>query len=179
MEHLMVDVEALRLNQPWKAPVMEIGLVRFNERGNISEETTLWVKPGTHPKWAETEQSTLEFWKAQPYWLLLQEAMMLRGGHCKHIIATVHKWASSVDCVWFAGPTYDQVMLEAYFDYYDMERPWKYNNTRDFRTIRKQHPDIYEPLSKDRKGLHNALMDSRFQVGVLREISAARNIEWR
>lgn len=179
MKHLMVDVEALRLNQPWRAPLMEIGLVLFNEVGEIAEQAQLWIRPNSLPSWAEAEESTLEFWKSQAYWVRLQENLMLRSGLCKHVIATFHGWASKADAVWFAGPTYDQVMLEAYMDHYQMKRPWAHSDTRDFRTIRKQHDDIYRFELNQRKGHHNALEDCRFQVGVLREISKAKGVEWR
>ena len=81
--------------------------------------------------------------------------------------------------MWFAGPTYDQVMLEAYYDAYGIPRPWKYNYTRDFRTIRKQYPRIYDSVLKNRTGEHDALCDAFFQVEVLAEIAEVYQKIWR
>jgi len=175
----MIDVEALRLNKPWMAPLMEVGLVGFDETGSVTKEHQVWVKPGTHPKWATPEESTVEFWKSQSYWPKLQEQMRNKGTHCKQTLAVVHTWALDADVIWFAGPTYDQVMLEAYFDYYKMKRPWEFNATRDLRTIRKQHPELYTALMDKRKGHHNALADCQFQVSVLREINRATGHTWK
>lgn len=173
MNHMMIDVEALRLKQPWWAPLMSVGMVVFNEQGTVLAQDELFVIPGSLPTWAEAEKSTIEFWESQPYWPELQKQLLTRGEPILDVlqgIATFHKvW--NVEAVWFAGPTYDQIMLEYYFDGFTVDIPWRYNDTRDFRTIRKQHPDIYEPINASREGTyHCALDDALHQVRVLREI---------
>lgn len=180
MNHMMVDVEALRLKQPWLAPLMSVGMVVFNERGVVLATDELFVIPASLPSWTKPDDSTVKFWEGQEYWPTLKE-QVLHGEPILDVIqgvATFHKvW--DVEAVWFAGPTYDQVMLESYFDNLGADIPWRYNDTRDFRTIRKQYPDIYEPINATREGTyHCALDDSLHQVRVLREIYNKTGRSW-
>lgn len=173
MNHMMIDVEALRLKQPWWAPLMSVGMVVFNEHGEVLAWDELYVIPGSLPTWAEPEESTQEFWENQPHWNQMKENLLTKGEPILDVLQGISTFYSvwNVEAVWFAGPTYDQVMLEAYFDGFGVDRPWRYNDTRDFRTIRKQHPEIYDRVNSDRQGTyHMALDDAMHQVRVLREI---------
>ncbi len=178
MKHAMLDVEALRLKQPWKAPLMQAAFVIFNSRGQTELGGEVYVKPESWPAWAEPEESTLNFWQEQDFYpdLLMR---MKNGLMIEAALQYLFESLKGVDVFWFAGPTYDQVMLEAYFDHYGIQRPWAYNHTRDFRTIRKQYPEIYERELEDRKGVHNALEDCNFQVSVLNRISMTHNVDWK
>lgn len=169
MNHVMVDVEALRLNQPWKAPLMQVAAVHFDETGTGSSSFNRFINQTTLPDWADPEQATVDFWKAEPSFEKLMACCRL-GTDPETLLREL---SSFIDgrIVWFAGPQYDQVMLEAYFDGYGLRRPWKYNDVRDFRTIRKQYPKVYDRVAANRVGLHNAIEDCWFQVEVLGEIN--------
>lgn len=182
MNHAMVDVEALRLKQPWRAPLMSVGVVVFDEWANIQAKAELFVIPGSLPAWAEPEASTVEFWIGQEYYAELKRKALVYGMPTLDIL----QWMKSfwlewkIEATWFAGPTYDQVMLEAYFDHYHLENPWKYNDTRDFRTIRKQHPEISKPIYEDRQGTHHsALDDCLHQLRTLKAISDETGRGWQ
>lgn len=171
--HAMIDVEALRLNQPWKAPLMEIGVVIFD--GYTSKEVDslrLLINQNNLPDWAEPEPDTVKWWQEQEYWPELRVALREHGKWPGHALQSMCNFLEKheVKVVWFAGPQYDQVMLEAYLDHYRIPRPWQFNDVRDLRTIRKQWSEDADRVRSVRTGHHNAVEDCRSQVAVLREI---------
>lgn len=178
MKHAMIDVEALRLSKPWIAPLMQVGVVLFDDRGNPIDEREWFT--AHNPLWTSVEPSTLKFWEEQEYWPALQQLRKDQGLDAGIVVLELGDYlkTAGVEVVWFAGPTYDQVMLEEYASHYGIEIPWAYNAARDFRTIRKQYPVIFSELAEEREGLHNALADARFQVSVLAAISEQHGIEW-
>lgn len=180
MNHAMIDVEALRLKKPWRAPLLEIGVVIFDDIGNVLQTKRILVKKEGLPRWASVEKETLEFWREQPYFKELQRDIMRNGVESREAVTQLKDFLQhhKVGAFWFAGPQYDQVMLEAYYSDFAIDPAWRYNDTRDLRTIRKQHPAIYDPLVKNRKGTHQAVEDCLFQVSILREISKATDHRW-
>lgn len=178
MKHAMIDVEALRLKQPWKAPLMQIGVVIFDESGLAYQEYEFNVDQETLPHWAEPEKGTVEFWHSQEMWPELVEKMQVGDSaeECMRLLSQVYE-INCCEAAWFAGPTYDQVMLEAYFDHYGIAIPWRYNDSRDFRTIRKQHKELLESYP-DNPRAHSATDDSRYQVARLRYITENTGIKW-
>lgn len=180
MIHAMIDVEALRLNKPWKAPLMEVAAVIFDDMGNVLQSKRILVKKEGLPKWASVEKSTLDFWVAQPYWRELQRDTMRVGVRAIEAMIDLKAFLQvhQAGAFWFAGPQYDQVMLEAYYSEFKIAPAWRYNDTRDLRTIRKQHPAIYERLINRRHGSHEALEDCLFQVSVLHDISVETGHRW-
>lgn len=178
MKHAMIDVEALRLKQPWLAPLMQVAVVLFDDRGNPIDDSQWFTSH--NPLWTSVEPSTLEFWQEQEFWPTMQRLRESVGKDAGIVILEMADYlkTAGVEAVWFAGPTYDQVMLEEYARHYGIEIPWEYNASRDFRTIRKQHPVIYSEMMEKREGHHNALEDARWQVDVLGQISQQHGIEW-
>ena len=179
MIHAMLDVEALRLAPAWQAPLMEVGVLFFDGTGYAGDGHTIWIDQKTMPAEFTPEESTVKWWEGEAYWPILKQSMESLGDPCEEAIRKLGEILKQADVVWFAGPTYDQVMIEAYFDHFKMERPWKYNNTRDFRTIRKQHDDIYKEAFAARHGHHCAIEDCHFQVSVLRKIFEKTRVAWR
>lgn len=178
MRHAMIDVEALRLNQPWIAPLMQMGIVIFDEEANQIQAYEINVEQSTLPEWATPEKSTQEFWEQQELWPDLQQKMVT-GDSAEKAIKLLGEiyFRNCCEAAWFAGPTYDQVMLEAYFDHYGIKRPWKYNDSRDFRTIRKQYGSVLENFP-DNPNLHSAMDDCMHQVARLRHITLATGFNW-
>lgn len=178
MNHAMIDVEALRLNKPFRAPLMEVGVVAFNDKGEVIETLRILVKKDGLPRWASIEKTTLDWWREQDCWHSLQRDIMRLGISAEQAMhdmnAFLHK--HNVGPVWFAGPQYDQVMLEAYLADFGIPYYWRYNDTRDFRTIRKQYPDEYQSVPV--RGNHQAVEDCLFQVKVLRAIYVSTGRAW-
>lgn len=178
MNNLMIDVEALRLKKPWLAPLMQVGMVVFNEEGEIKKMAEAYVDQSTLPHWTVPEEQTQKFWEEQVGWPTMLDNLSNRSVDIEDVLFQIRNLYMVFDCktAWFAGPTYDQVMLESYFDYFKLDPPWRYNDTRDYRTIRKQHPDIPRP---ENPNMHFALEDAMYQVAHLREISQQKGIIWQ
>lgn len=179
MNHAMIDVEALRLNKPWRAPLMELGIVVFTPQGEVVSTVRILIKKEGLPRWASVEKTTLDWWREQPYWKELQRDIMRLGVTAQQAMLNMCEVLAkhNVGPVWFAGPQYDQVMLEAYLADFGIPYPWQYNDSRDFRTIRKQYPKEYAAVPSSRA--HEALGDCLFQVKVLREIYNSTGISWK
>jgi exodeoxyribonuclease VIII len=68
--------------------------------------------------------------------------------------------------VWMNSPAFDGVMLESLFTSFGLDVPWHYRNPRDFRTLKNlalaKNPDIQLP--EEPQGLHDALVDARWQM---------------
>ena len=178
MNHAMIDVEALRLKQPWRAPLMQVGIVIFDEQANLIQAYEMNVDQSTLPNWVQAEVGTVEFWQQQKLWPELQEKMAA-GDSAEKVMRMLRDIYEFNVCqsAWFAGPTYDQVMLEAYYDHYGIVFPWKYNDSRDFRTIRKQYKSVLEDFPEN-PNLHSAMDDCIHQVARLRHITQRTGFTW-
>lgn len=179
MNHAMIDVEALRLNKPWRAPLMEVGVVVFTPQGEVVDKLRILVKKEGLPRWASVEKTTLDWWREQDCWRELQREIMRNGVSAHQAMLEMNSMLTrhNVGPVWFAGPQYDQVMLEAYLADFGIDPHWKYNDSRDFRTIRKQWPDQYASVVNH--GYHQAVEDCLFQVEVLRQIYLTTGVSWK
>lgn len=179
MKHAMIDVEALRLKKPWIAPLMQIGIVIFDEKANVIQGYEIYLNQYELPGWAEPEQGTLEWWKGQDKWVELNRRIDEYGVDAHEAMVLLNNIYKESGCetAWFAGPQYDQVMLESYFDHFGIPYPWRYNDSRDFRTIRKQHKDVLEDFP-DNPNMHLAMDDCLHQVARLRAITEKKGIEW-
>ena len=61
----VIDVEALRLNQPWLAPLMQIGIVIFDEHAEELSAVEIFIDQDSLPEWASPEPDTVTWWKSQ------------------------------------------------------------------------------------------------------------------
>lgn len=177
MNHMMIDVEALRLKKPWLAPLMQVGMVVFDEKGVVKKMVEVYVDQASLPEWAVPEKQTVEFWEKQPGWPKMLEALESRSTSVFDALLQIRNLYTIFQCqsVWFAGPKYDETILDSYFDHFELDPPWRYNDSRDYRTIRKQHPDVPKP---DNPNLHFALEDAMYQVAHLRDITQKKGIVW-
>jgi hypothetical protein len=180
MKHAFLDVEAFRLKKPWMAPLVNVAAVTFDEYANVHSSIDLYVEPSQFPVWSQPEASTLTWWQQQDKWKDLMNRVHMLGDFPSEVLKKLKGFLDSegVEAFWFAGPQYDQIMLEAYFDGFDMEHPWKYNQARDFRTIRKQHMDLLESFPKN-PNAHLALEDCLYDISRLRHITEQRGITWK
>lgn len=176
MLQAMIDVEALRLKQPWLAPLMQVGVAIFDEKAHLVATYEFYVDQDKLPPWAKPEVATMGWWADQPFWDKLQGLMAKHGESPHNVMMKLGEClrAHKVGPVWFAGPQYDQVMLEAYYDEYGINYPWKFNDVRDFRTIRKQHPEI----ERTSEAGHDAVQDAIDQVLHLFRIGEAKGLTW-
>lgn len=78
--------------------------------------------------------------------------------------------------VWSNGADFDLPLLTHAYKAVGMSTPWGYKNTRCFRTLRAQFPDVEEPESLTK---HNALDDAKWQASFLVEVMKKHNLELR
>ena len=122
--------------------------------------------------------STLLFWLMQPedsrrrvFFAgsadirdVLRDFAIWIGTNCRH--EDVRPWGNSAST--------DLSMLETAYKRAHIPLPWRWNNERDFRTVRKMNPQVeYNPDEKG-DGAHDPLVDCRFQIEHLFKIKRAR-----
>lgn len=78
--------------------------------------------------------------------------------------------------VWSNGADFDLPLLTHAYKAVGMSAPWGYKNTRCFRTIRAQFPDVEGPEGLTK---HNALDDAKWQASFLVEVMKKHNLELR
>ena len=123
------------------------------------------------PGWRD-DAATLLWWDTQPA-DLYHEAM---DGDADNRIALVglslflHLHSNS-PIIWAKGIDFDPPILADLYRRLELPIPWKYNNVRDFRTVKKIFDWISRPRSPNE--MHNALHDAQFQAEELLEIAKA------
>lgn len=78
--------------------------------------------------------------------------------------------------VWSNGADFDLPLLANAYKAIGMTTPWGYKNTRCFRTLRAQFPDVEGPVGLTK---HNALDDAKWQASFLVEVMTKHNLELR
>ena len=180
MKHAFLDVEAFRLKKPWMAPLCNVAAVIFDEKAEVKGSIDLYVDPDQFPEFSSAEQSTVDWWQSQPKYDDLMNRMKMLRDFPSEVMKNLSFCLEmeGVEAFWFAGPQYDQIMLEAYFDAFGMKYPWKYNQARDFRTIRKQYPEIMDTIPPN-PNAHLAIEDCLYDVSRLKAISDTLGITWK
>lgn len=178
--HMMVDLEALRLTQLHKAPLMNMGLVVFDENAEVISQADIYIHPELQPDWVEPEQGTLTFWMGQPSWDTLQENMFKEGVSPQQALIDMRRFyeQNRCDTVWFNGILYDGSILKTYHEKLGMIEPWRHFEIRDFKTIRQQYRDLLDEYHERKKVTHLGLQDSLDQVEMLRVISEQTKAQW-
>jgi hypothetical protein len=180
MNHVMIDIEALRLHQVWKAPIMQIGMVLFSQKGVVIDTKNIFIEQESMPSHFEPEINTVNWWKEQEGWDNMQESITSFGiplaGALSIASQQINRWGNKA--TWFAGPTYDQVALEGAMSFCGINYPWAYNQSRDFRTIRKQYPELAAGMPENHM-LHDALSDALNQVAKLEYITNKTGHLWK
>lgn len=165
--NVMIDVEALRLKQPWKAPLMQVAAVVFDGEGNIKDEQVWYCKADELTEPFEADPQTVMWWEKQDYWEELKAGMSINGKSAKKIIVELKHYLEfhKPTGVWFNHPTYDEILLNAYYEEFGVDKPWTHRMVRDMATLTAWigRPQVTLPGDK-----HNALYDCRYQVMCLK-----------
>lgn len=180
--NLMVDVEALRLNQPWKAPLLQIGVAVFTPFGSVVYSGKIFINQDAQPIDVSPEASTVVWWndpKRDKVWSNIVEQCETNGVDPEEALVWLNKVYEGFNCgsIWFAGPQYDKTILDNYSEICAVPPAWNYDDVRCFRTIRKQHPDVLENWNYDGYD-HDAEHDALDQVARLRAITDKKEIVW-
>lgn len=164
---LMIDLETMGV--PPYAPIVAIGAAFFNIRRRAIGPTyhqainlATAVRDG-----GVIDCGTVMWW--------LQQSEEARNAICysahdnRKVLAEFAEWIAMycrhIDVrPWGNGSSFDLTILGGAYDRIGMKRPWRFNNERDFRTVRNIYPKVvYDPSEKTGTA-HRADEDAIFQI---------------
>lgn len=176
-KNIMIDTETLGVFAD--SVIMSIGAVKFNlETGTIDNDpfyVSISIDSNTE-QGRRIHEDTLIWWMGQS-----KEAQAVF--HEPKIILpsaldALSDWIGDTDYkVWSNGADFDIPMLAHAYHYNDMNAPWKFFNTRCYRTMKNlpgavHTPKPYNPLK------HNALQDAIFRaqhlISIYQNLPSAR-----
>lgn len=94
----------------------------------------------------------------------------------KHALEKFADWIGPKAKVWGNGADFDNAILAHAYWSLDMRQPWRFVDSRCYRTVRAQHPDI----ELDRIGVyHRAVDDAESQARHLIKIFSANALRFK
>lgn len=152
-EHVMIDLETL--GKTALAPVVEIGLVEFNLKGEIGAKYHALVEPNF--KYSKPCFETIQWWMSQ------RDEVRAKVFQ-KDFRITYHKMLNDIQdffvyrkesSIW-CHATFDAPIIENLFKSYGHSNmPWKYNAVKDIRTLTFLAPEVKTKC----KGMHHTAID--------------------
>lgn len=160
---VMLDIETLATTP--NAAVTQVGLVAFSFEKGVHPHKRMMLNVAPY-EGAEISPSTIRWWMMQS-----DEARMSVFGPDLPLAseysacAAIREFFSTLDNprVWAMPPSFDVVILENMFRRTKQAIPWKYNATRDLRTL----ADLAGAVKEDRIDptvAHDALADAVAQA---------------
>jgi hypothetical protein len=123
------------------------------------------------------DASTIEWWMGEDRHearkaLLSDEAIDLRDA-----LNGLAEWFGNETMrVWGNGATFDNVIIRNAYQLINEECPWSFRHDRCYRTLKDMSP---QTRSRATMGVaHHALADCEYQVDILQQIVAERNIRF-
>lgn len=172
MKHIMLDTETLGTTAD--AVILSIGAVKFDLASNKVDDTGFYASVDIESNLAfgrRIQEDTLLWW-------LKQDAAAQHVFHevktaLSESLAELSDWIGSDDyTVWSNGADFDLPMLAHAFNQAGMDVPWKFWNSRCFRTY-KNLPGA-KGIRLPAEGIkHNALSDALQQAQTVQAIHAA------
>lgn len=174
MKHIMIDLETLSTNS--NASIISIGAVEFDvESSSITSEFYEVIKPSD---WSmdgfDVNGDTIAWWLNQS----IEARKAIIESEKISLADALHKFTWYLHpyesfCVWGNGSDFDITILTHAYRQLSMDIPWKFYNTRCYRTIKSLYPET----SIHREGTyHNALSDACSQARHLIDICNKHNI---
>jgi exodeoxyribonuclease VIII len=166
--HIMVDIETLDTNL--SAVILSIGAVTMHRE----DQQTFYGEYNPDTQSGRTQsQSTLAWWAQQTIQQPKGVINLYTG------LEEFSYWLHSLRAepiIWCKGTDFDTVILSNAYQQYKLPVPWKYNNVRDMRTLKKLHPQLNyltNPVP------HHALQDAINQATHLAQIFAYNQyLQW-
>lgn len=178
-KHVMIDLETL--GKKAGCVIASIGAVRFDPRAGVQSSEKLLedsfkrviALPESIEQGFHVDGSTIEWWMNQSKEAQLSTfGMDLKKHRPDTAVADLKGWFDRDDFIWGNGANFDIPILEAYFDHFIMNYPWRYTKVRCFRTVKALLP--FNEVSVPNNPIkHDCLTDSVYQAQVLQAIYAA------
>lgn len=165
MKKIMLDLETMG-NKPGAA-IISIGAVFFDVNNGLGREFHTRIDLEDAVKSGlKMDPSTVKWWMKQSK--EAQDAVMMPGASLR---SAIMEFESFVRCnleigerveVWGNGSDFDNVLLLAAFDICEITPPWKFFDSRCYRTLK----NLFKSVAPDpREGIHHdALDDAKFQA---------------
>lgn len=186
-EHFTLDIETLSTES--NAVVLSLAMVAFDPTGqqpdqifaerflDIDEQAKLGrhVSGSTLSWWLGQDRDSRELqvegqrvYCPQAIWQMAQWIREMTGeGPCG-------PWLSQKAKIWGNGKDFDVVVLGSLIHQLELEKPWHFRNTRCFRDLYLQHPDVTTELPGLTK--HSALDDALWEAAHIKNIVATKGI---
>lgn len=167
MNHVMIDLETLG-TQPGST-ILSIGAVLFDPSLPVSEcigkEFYCVVSRESSLRYGMTiSQDTLDWWEKQsPEARSVLDAASTGGEDMSVALANLARFIPSGAKVWSNGANFDQPLLDVAYDRVGQQIPWRYYNSRCYRTILSLFPEE-KSVRPETVCAHNALEDARWQT---------------
>ncbi len=163
MKHVMCDLETLGTTAD--AVILSIGAVKFDlETGEISDEgfyRSVSVDSNLE-RGRRISEDTLIWWFKQP--AAAQEVFHEAKEHLSDALVELSDWIGADNyTMWSNGADFDLPMLAHAYTQCSVEIPWKFWNSRCFRTY-KNLPGAKNVRSEPTGVKHNALSDAYQQA---------------
>lgn len=164
MNDIMIDLETMGTSHD--AAIIAIGAVAFDpvsgSIGAIPFYSVVDLQSSVNCG-GVIEPSSILWWMSQSDAARLD---LVQGGkHINVALTAFSQWIADVcdeaPIVWGNGADFDNVILASVYRHSHLECPWKFWNSRCYRTLKNLRPDI----AFEREGTHhNALDDARSQA---------------
>lgn len=164
----MIDIETYDVIP--SAVILSLGACVMNSQ----EENVFYreFNPATQDM-RTTSQSTIDWWNQQSIPAPCGSLSLQQGlGEFKYWLSTLR----AEPIIWCKGTDFDTAILAHAYKQYNIELPWKYNNVRDMRTLKKLHPQLTYATNHNP---HHALSDAINQAVHLSQIFAYNpQLQW-
>jgi hypothetical protein len=164
--HFMIDLETWDTTP--SSVILSIGACVIGPNPVAEQTFYLELNPETQPG-RTMSQDTMDWWAKQgncPCYgsFGLHEAL--------HHLRTFLTEGVGKPIVWCKGTDFDTAILAHAYKSFGEQTPWKYNDVRDFRTIKKMFGDSMI-TARENPNPHNALADAIYQAEELHILGLA------
>ena len=166
--HFMVDLETL--DTAPTAVILSIGACIIPAHAHPADLETFYVTVHVDSQYMRSQSiQTIEWWKQQgncpDYGItsLTDALRFLREYLLRHTTKPI---------IWCKGTDFDTAILANAYRQAGTDTPWKYNDVRDFRTVKKLFADSLVVLEPNLNP-HNALADAVHQARELQALGLA------
>lgn len=180
MNHVMIDLETLG-TQPGSV-ILSIGAVLFDQKKPIStclgEELYVVVnRKSCEDAGLTISQDTLDWWKKQsPEARKVLSEAESGGDALKTALVALAKFIPAGAKIWSNGANFDQPLLDVAYNKVGVNLPWKYWNSRCYRTVLslcKEEKQFRPPTVL----AHNALEDAKWQARHMVNVAQLEELE--
>lgn len=173
MRNVMIDIETLGVRS--SSVILSIGAIPFdNEAVGAGFYRRVDIQSCLDAG-LTVDASTIEWWMTQSN--EARAAFDEKGIPLRAALSQLSEIFDGPELVWANGVNFDLPILENAYRACGLEAPWKFYNTRDYRTVKNMFPkEFYDRVRVGAVVAHNALDDVRAQAITLQAIWDAQSV---